>query len=119
PNEARDQIMFAADPALTDPAVQNEAGQDLHPIPVEELRDTVAWHETMPSTAAKISVPVLHVLPEHDGIWASNEYAQQQAAAAFKNNNASTVAVQRAAGHCLDAHRVGYAHHLAVASFFE
>jgi hypothetical protein len=27
--------------------------------------------------------------------------------------------VQRAAGHCLDAHRAGYAHHLATAAFFE
>lgn len=118
PNEARDQIMFAADPALTDPTVQREAAEDLHPIPVEELRGAITWHETMPSAAADISVPVLHVLPEHDGIWASDEYAQQQAAAGFKGN-AATVAVQRGAGHCLDAHRVGYAHHLAVGSFFE
>jgi|KBSSwiStaDraftv2_1062776.scaffolds.fasta_scaffold363966_2 hypothetical protein len=27
--------------------------------------------------------------------------------------------VQRAAGHCLDAHRACYAHHLATAAFFE
>ena len=73
----------------------------------------------MPSVAAEIPVPVLHVLPEHDGIWASDEHAREQAAAAFKNTGSATVAVQRAVGHSLDAHRAGYAHHLAVASFFE
>jgi len=77
PNEARDQIMFAADPSLVDAAVQREAGTDLHPIPAEELRDAVTWHEAMPAVAADIRVPVLHVLPEHDGIWASDEHAQQ------------------------------------------
>lgn len=119
PNEARDQIMFATDPALVDPAVQREAGEDLHPIPAEELRGAVAWHETMPVVAANIRVPVLHVLPEHDGIWAADEHAQRQAADALKTVDGAAVTVQRAAGHCLDAHRAGYAHHLATASFFE
>lgn len=119
PNEARDQIMFAADPHLVDAAVQQEAGADLHPIPAEELRGAVTWHEAMPAVAADIRVPVLHVLPEHDGIWASDEDAQRQAEAALKAVEGATVMVQRAAGHCLDAHRAGYAHHLATAAFFE
>ncbi|MGD9531626.1 MAG: alpha/beta hydrolase [Pseudonocardia sp.] len=119
PNEARDQIMFAADPRLVDPVVRREAGEDLHPIPVEELRGAVTWHETMPDVAADIRVPVLHVLPELDGIWASDEHAQAQAIAALKTVEGATVTVQRAAGHCLDAHRAGHAHHLATAAFFE
>ena len=117
PNEARDQLMFVAD--LADPAVQREAGADLHPIPAEELRGAVTWHETMPAVAAEIRVPVLHVLPEHDGIWASDEHAQQQAAAALKGVDGATVVVQRGAGHSIDAHRAGWAHHLATAAFFE
>lgn len=119
PNEARDQIMFAADPQRVDAAVQQEAGADLHPIPAEELRDAVIWHETMPAVAAGIQVPVLHVLPEHDGIWAADEHAQRQAADALKAVDGATVMVQRGAGHCVDAHRAAYAHHLATAAFFE
>ncbi|GAA4758339.1 alpha/beta hydrolase [Actinomycetospora chibensis] len=119
PNEARDQVMFAADPGLVDPAVQRDAGADLHPLPAEELRGAIDWTEAMPGVAARISVPVLHVLPEHDGIWASDEHAQRQAAAAFEKVDGATVTVQRAAGHSLDAHRAGYAHHLATAAFFE
>ena len=119
PNEARDQVMFAGDPRLVDAAVQREAGADLHPIPAEELRGAVTWHEAMPAVAADIRVPVLHVLPEHDGIWAAGGHAQQQARAALKTVDGATVMVQRAAGHCLDAHRVAFAHHLATAAFFE
>jgi pimeloyl-ACP methyl ester carboxylesterase len=119
PNEARDQIMFAADPRLVDEDVQREAGADLHPIPTEELRDAVNWHAAMPAVASGIRVPVLHVLPEHDGIWASDENAQRQAETALKAVDGATVMVQRAAGHCLDAHRAAYAHHLATAAFFE
>ncbi|MBC3191266.1 alpha/beta fold hydrolase [Pseudonocardia sp. C8] len=119
PNEARDQIMFVADPALVDPAVQQEVGEDLHPIPAAELRDALAWHEAMPEVAAGIRVPVLHVLPEYDGIWSADEDARRQAATALKGVEGAAVTVQRAAGHCLDAHRTGYAHHLTTAAFFE
>ena len=31
----------------------------------------------------------------------------------------AAVTVARAAGHCLDLRRAGYAHHLATAAFFE
>lgn len=119
PNEARDQIMFAAAGDLVDAAVQADAGQDLHPIPAAELRDAVGWHNTMPAIASDIRVPVLHVLPEHDGIWASDHEARARAADVLKGIEGSEVMVQRAAGHSLDAHRAGWAHHLATAAFVE
>lgn len=119
PNEARDEIMFAADPELVDPAVQREAASDLHPIPTEELRCAVRWHETMPAVAAGIRVPLLHVLPELDGIWRADGPARQRAVDALAAVGGAEVTVARGVGHCLDLHRGGYAHHLATAAHFE
>lgn len=116
PNEARDQIMFAGP---VDAAVQQDAGTDLHPLPREELRGAVTWHERMPVVAPAITVPVLHVLPELDGIWSSDEDARHQAEAALKGSARPTVSVQRQAGHCVDAHLAGWSHHLETAAFLE
>lgn len=116
PNEARDQLMFAGPVA---DAVQKDAGTDLHPLPVEELRGATTWHERMAAVGPAIGVPVLHVLPEHDGIWCSDDAAQRAAAKALSGARSATVRVQRHAGHSLDAHLAGWSHHLETASFLE
>lgn len=116
PNEAREQIMFAG-PA--DDAVRKDAGSDLHPMPVEELKGAITWHERMPVVCPTVDVPILHVLPEHDGIWAAGDAAQRQAAAALTGSRRPAVRVQRHAGHSLDAHRAAWSHHLETASFVE
>ena len=45
PNEARDQIMFAAEPALVDPAVQREAGRRGSPSRPRNYAARSPWHK--------------------------------------------------------------------------
>lgn len=88
-------------------------------IEVEVGGQRLSGRAAEPDGTARTVVPVLHVLPERDGIWSADEHARQQASAELKRSEGAAVMVQRAAGHCVDAHRAGYAHHLTPAAFFE
>lgn len=118
PLEARHQVMFGLE-GTYDPAVRAASDIDSHPMAMPELIDAVAWGERMPDVGARIRVPVLCVLPEHDGIWSAGPAALDKAAAALHSAPRAVVTVQHNAGHNVDAHRAAYAHHLATAAFLE
>ena len=108
---------FAAQAAILRAALAQLQAERGHGLPVFLVGHSIGGMVAMTMAAGVIDAPLRGVMAS--GIWASDEHAQRQARAALKAVDGATVMVQHAAGHCLDAHRACYAHHLATAAFFE
>jgi pimeloyl-ACP methyl ester carboxylesterase len=117
-NQERDSVMFASAEYIH-PDVHHDARSDLNSFAMTEFACAEDWPQTIRMVAPKIQVPTLQVIPAMDGFWSATDQAKAASIAAMSGSYRPRVEVQHGAGHCLDAHRVGYSHHLAVAAFIE
>ena len=117
PAAAKHPAMFG--PAWTyspDAPVRSETADA--PVPRSELLDIVTWWpEHALDLAARVTAPVHYRQGEFDGLWVSNAAEVRRFGDAFTASSDVDARLFRAAGHCIDFHRLGAAFQLEQLAF--
>lgn len=117
--EAARIALFMGPAGGFDPAIARLDPERDVPSAVADLRDALAWGDRLRIEAARLTVPVHFVVPEHDGLWRADAEAMQGVREMFSATPFADVYVQRGAGHCVELQHLGFAHVMKVVAFAE
>ncbi len=117
PAEIKDFLMFG--PEWTYEAPMPKASHVANTtVPKAELLDvTSTWLSNLPSTAAKVDVPVHARQGSFDHLWVTDDAQMSTFAEMFSASPAVDARLVASAGHCIDFHRVSRAFQLEQLAF--
>lgn len=113
------QARYVGPAGTYDPAIAQTDPERDRPSLIADLNDALQWDKRLPGEAARATVPVRFVVPQHDELWRHDAMPGSEVVALFKQSPVCEYEVQRLSGHSVLVHHVARSHLYKTAAFIE